>query len=101
MQLVGVFLPLDTKHQTPIAPDVFEGIFRDLAHRFGGATAFSRAPAQGLWNDEGLMKSDRLIIVEVMVEDVDESWWKDYRLWLKSELEQDEIIIRATPCRRL
>ncbi|MCO6389347.1 hypothetical protein [Aliihoeflea sp. 40Bstr573] len=101
MQIVEVFLPLDTGSGVPIDPDVIEGIIGGLADRFGGATAFTRAPAEGLWKETGSIEKDRILIIEVMVDELDEAWWKTYRSRLEAEFEQDEVMIRVTSCRTI
>nr|WP_295888637.1 hypothetical protein [uncultured Devosia sp.] len=99
MNIIEVFLPLDTGHGAPIPLEVIEGLVAGLADRFGGATAYTREPAEGLWKRATTMEHDRIIVVEVMVEDVDETWWHDYRQRLESEFEQESVMIRATVCR--
>ncbi len=79
MQIVEVFLPLDTGSGIAIDAEVIEGIVGGLADRFGGATAFTRAPADGLWKQGSTMEKDRILIIEVMVSALDQAWWKDYR----------------------
>jgi hypothetical protein len=101
MQIVEVFLPLDTGSGVPIEPEIIEGIVGGLADRFGGATAFTRSPAEGLWKKQSAIQKDRIIIVEVMVGELDEAWWKAYRHRLETEFEQDEIVIRVTRCRKI
>ncbi|WP_423069049.1 hypothetical protein [Devosia sp. CN2-171] len=97
--VVEIFLPLDTRTGRPIDLEVIEGIVKGLADRFGGATAYTREPAEGLWKRAMSIERDRIIMVEVLVNDVDESWWHDYRRKLENELEQDKVLIRITPCR--
>lgn len=99
MQIVEVFLPLDTGSGILIDPEVIEGIIGGLADRFGGATAFTRAPADGLWKQGSIIEKDRILIIEVMLSDFDEVWWKNYRAMLEQEFEQNEVLIRATECR--
>lgn len=101
MQIVEVFLPLNTGSGVSIGGDVIDGIIGGLADRFGGATAFTRAPAEGLWKQQAEIQKDRIIIIEVMVAEVDETWWKGYRGRLEAELEQEEVMIRVTPCRTI
>jgi hypothetical protein len=101
MQIVEVFLPLDKGSGARLDAEVIDGIVAGLADRFGGATAFTRSPAEGLWKQQQEVQRDRIVIVEVIVDDVDEAWWKDYRARLEEQLEQEEVLIRATPCRRL
>lgn len=99
MEIVEVFLPLQTGSGVAIDPEIIEGIIGGLADRFGGATAFTRAPAEGLWKQNRQIRKDRVIIVEVMVDEIDEAWWRDYRRRLEVEFEQDEVMIRVTACR--
>lgn len=101
MQTVEVFLPLDTGSCVPIDPGVIEGLIGGLADRFGGATAFTRAPAEGLWKETGSIEKDRIVIIEVMVDELNEAWWKTYRSRLEAEFDQDEVMIRVTPCRTI
>ncbi|WP_332719255.1 hypothetical protein [Pelagibacterium mangrovi] len=101
MQIVEVFLPLDTGSGIAIDAEVIEGIVGGLADRFGGATAFTRAPADGLWKQGSTMEKDRILIIEVMVSDLDQAWWKDYRNKLEREFEQEEVLIRVTECRTI
>lgn len=99
MEIVEVFLPLETGSGVAVDPEIIEGIIGGLADRFGGATAFTRAPAEGLWKQNRQIRKDRVIIVEVMVDEIDEAWWRDYRRRLEVEFEQDEVMIRVTACR--
>ena len=101
MNIVEVFLPLDTGRGDPIPLETIEGLVAGLADRFGGATAYTREPAEGLWKRAITIVRDRIIVVEVMVEDVDEAWWRDYRRRLESEFEQEIILIRVTACQTI
>jgi hypothetical protein len=101
MNIIEIFLPLDTGAGAAVALETIEGLVAGLADRFGGATAFTREPAEGLWKSATAMQRDRIIIVEVMVEEIDEAWWQDYRKRLETEFAQEEIMIRVTPCRKI
>lgn len=101
MNVIEVFLPLDRGNGMPVEGEQIEAIVKGLADRFGGATAFTREPADGLWKRSSTIEHDRIIIVELMVNDVDETWWKNYRARLQKEFEQDEILIRVTACSRI
>lgn len=74
MQLL---LPLADRSDA--SKDSFEGVLDELTSKFGGATAFLNSPAQGLWENDGQRECDRIITVEVMVEDFDAQWWSRYR----------------------
>jgi hypothetical protein len=99
MNLVEIFLPLDKGSGAPTDGETIEGIVKGLADRFGGATAFTREAADGLWKRETAIERDRIIIIEVVVRDLDEAWWKNYQRRLEQEFAQFSIMIRVTPCR--
>lgn len=102
MFLIEIFLPLDRRDGSKVASDRIEAIVACLADRFGGATAFLRSPAKGLWKQSGTeLEEDRIVIVEVMAAEVDVDWWRNYRVLLEEEFLQDEILIRAMECRVL
>ena len=102
MQLVELVLPTNRGDGEPIPPARLEAIVGELADRFGGATAFLRAPATGLWKPEpGKVTEDRIVIIQIMVEDIDEPWWRACRERLEREFQQEEVLIRATECRLL
>lgn len=99
MNVLEIFLPLDKGGGGTAEPEEIERIVHELADRFGGATAFIREPAQGLWKREATIERDRIVIVEVVVRELDEAWWRDYRRQLERDFEQSEIMIRVMPCR--
>jgi hypothetical protein len=75
----------------------------ELTDRFGGLTAYTRAPAQGLWDEDdgGPPKHDDIVVYEVMAESLDRDWWSDFRGRLERDFVQDEIVIRAHDVERL
>jgi hypothetical protein len=74
----------------------------ELTERFGGLTAYSRAPAQGLWNDAGgPTRRDDIVVYEVMTDTLDREWWREYRRALEQRFEQDELVIRSQSVERL
>jgi hypothetical protein len=97
MQLIQILLPLYDNAGNSFGEELFGKVRRELTERFGGLTAFTRAPAQGLWQDEGETKHDEIVVFEVMVEELDAAWWRDYRKILEREFRQDTIVIRAQP----
>jgi hypothetical protein len=74
-----------------------------LTEKFGGFTAFTRAPAHGAWRapHTGRIEHDELIVVEVMTDALDRAWWSSLRGELESALEQKEILMRAHPVQKL
>jgi hypothetical protein len=61
---------------------------------FGRLTAYSRAP-EGFWDSGNTVKRDDILVVEVMVDSLDRTWWKDYRRELENLFHQDQIVFRA------
>ena len=94
--LVQVFLPLYDNDRRPFSSSRFVEVRRELTEQFGGVTAFTRAPAEGFWEDaEGRTHRDDVIIVEVMTETLDRDWWKRYGAGLAARFAQDELVVRA------
>jgi hypothetical protein len=54
-----------------------------------------RAPATGLWNDNGDQVRDDVVIFEVMVDRLEREYWRLYRLELQQMFRQDLIVMRA------
>ena len=67
MQLIQILLPLFDNSGQPFGEEPYTQVHRELTERFGGLTAFTRATAQGLWQNEGKTHRDvrRSLIVEV------------------------------------
>lgn len=102
MHVVEIFLPLRRKDGSDQARELFGSVRRELLDSFGGMTAFTRSPAEGLWESgEGDVERDSIVIFEVMADEVDRGWWSDFRAKLERLFEQDEILIRATAAERL
>jgi hypothetical protein len=93
MFLVQLFLPA----RTPQGATFPKPVFDELAQRFGGVTAYLRAPALGLWeNDDGECVRDEVLLFEVVADALEREWWGDYRRLLEKRFGQDEILVRAT-----
>jgi hypothetical protein len=90
MHLVQLLLPLVAER------DTFDEVMHELTERFGGVTAYTRAPATGRWkNPSAGTERDDIIVVEVMVEELDKPWWARYRRALEERLRQKELVVRA------
>lgn len=94
--IIQIFLPF-----SPDTQPRFDGVRAELTDRFGGVTFYRNSPAEGLWKDDGKVERDIMVVAEVMVETVDDAWWRSYRLGLEQHFEQDEIVVRALETRRL
>lgn len=102
MELVQIVLPVYDAAGARHPRDRFDRTLAELTDRFGGVTAFTRAPAEGLWEDgSGRVVQDDVIVVEVMAEADGDAWWADYKRQLESRFAQESILIRALPCRML
>jgi len=103
MHLSQIPLPLRTPHGNAFAHAEFERIAAELTERFGGVTAFLRAPASGLWQEgrTGRTERDDIVVYEVMVDELDPAWWEQYRRTLEMRFAQHELVVRAAEMRRL
>lgn len=102
MTLVQLLLPLYGPQHAPFPQSMYEEVSRELTERFGGLTAYVRAPAKGLWEERpGKTRRDDIVVYEVMVDELDPGWWKGYREALEARFGQEELVVRAQECRRL
>lgn len=87
----------------PVGPDtraVLARVRDELTEAFGGVTMHANAPAEGLWENEGGVCYNTIIVVEVMTDNINLDWWSTYRKELELRLKQKEIVIRASEIRR-
>ncbi len=95
--LVEILLPV-----TPAVSDrALETVRFELTNRFGGVTVHDSVPADGLWKDGRKVEQDRILLLEVMTDELDRHWWAQYRQSLETLFSQDEIIVRALSIERL
>ncbi len=96
MHLIEILLPLADNDGKPFPAELHAAVRDELLEHFGGVTAFTRSPAEGLWK-EGGGKPDRdeIVIVEVMSDWLDRGWWRGYRTELERRFRQDAIVVRA------
>jgi hypothetical protein len=96
MQLVQIFLPLYDNNKQLFHKSVFEDLCTKLKDKFGGVTLYRNSPTEGLWKDEtGKTNYDELIIAEIMIEELDKEWWKQYKQSLEQIFKQEQILIRC------
>ena len=90
MHLVQILLPVVGEREA------FDEVMHELTERFGGVTAYTRAPAAGVWKGPSdATERDDIIVVEVMVAELDKAWWARYRRALERRLAQKELVVRA------
>ena len=97
MHVIEIFLPLQRQDGTAQPSELFGKVRKELVGKFGGLTAYSRSPAEGLWErEEGSVDRDAIVIFEVMAETLNRAWWSQYRAQLEKMFEQDAVVIRST-----
>src|SRR5688500_20377732 len=85
-----------------LLPRYDEAVARELTDRFGGMTAYARAPAKGEWKPApDRTVHDDVGVYEVMVEELDRGWWASYRRELEKRLGEEELVVRAHLIERL
>ena len=94
--LVQILLPVYDNTGQPFAADEYLHLRSELADRFGGVTAYTRAPARGVWKDDtGETTRDDIVIFEVMTDTLDREWWTEFRKHLEQRFRQESLIVRA------
>ena len=102
MYQIQLLLPLYDNEGRGFARAELARVRDELAEKFGGVTAYSRAPAEGVWkDDEGTVSRDRVVAFEVLAETLERGWWAGYRDALAARFRQDEVMITATRVERL
>lgn len=95
MKSIEIYLPTNNGHGTPFPEPVFTDIETALTEKFGGVTAYKRAPAQGRWKSGGSTDTDEIAIFEVITDAIDKGWWTAFRHKLEEQLDQEKILITA------
>jgi hypothetical protein len=101
MNLIEILLPLCDNEGKRFDAALFGEVREELLAHFGGLTAFTRSPAEGVWEKASGVASDEIVIFEVMSDWIDRSWWRGYRATLEARFRQEEIVIRAREIERL
>ena len=95
MHLIQILLPLYDNNGRAFPRHNHKKVQLELTQRFQGLTAYSRAPAEGLWTKGQSTKRDQIIVYEVMARSRHDIWWRRYRLRLEKRFRQESIVIRA------
>jgi hypothetical protein len=102
MYLVQVLLPLYDNAGLQFPAGLFHAVGGELTERYGGLTAYTRAPAEGLWKEtESKTHRDEIVVYEVMTPQLDADWWGQYRRELESRFQQQQVVVRAQSIRLL
>src|SRR5918993_5380913 len=96
MVLIQMLLPTRSPEGAAFADDLMRRTREELMERFGGLTAYTRAPATGVWaSPEGHVEVDSVVMIEVLSENFEKAWWRAYADTLKGRFRQESIHIRA------
>jgi hypothetical protein len=101
VHIIEILLPLYDNDGQRIGAEPYANVREELVARFGGLTAFTRTPAEGVWQDEGERTRDEIVIFEVMSDGLDRNWWERYRTRLEQLFRQEEIVVRAHEVEKL
>lgn len=93
--LVQLFLPLRDNADRAFPQSLFNDVRERLVERFGGVTAYTRTPTEGIWAKQRRRVKDDLIIYEVMADTLQRRWWRALRSELEERFKQDKVLIRA------
>jgi hypothetical protein len=95
MQLIQILLPLFDNNGKAFPAAYHQRVKQELSDRFHGLTAYSRAPAEGIWKTSKTKQSEDMIVYEVMTRSHQARWWKGYRRKLEKLFRQESVVIRA------
>jgi hypothetical protein len=101
MHLIEILLPLYDKQGRRFGSELYASVREELVGLYGGLTAFSRSPAEGVWEQGGERHQDDIVIFEVMSNYLDRSWWRGFRERQEIAFAQDEIVVRAREVEKL
>ena len=97
MFLIQILLPVAVaSRDRDEVRQAFATTREELVKGFGGVTAYSQSPAEGVWTaPEGDQQQDRMVMVEVVAPTLDRAWWRPYSRRLAERFAQEIIHIRA------
>lgn len=96
MYLIQLLLPASLSKGDEAGADPVTQTRRELTEAFGGLTAYLRTPAVGVWTSpDGGRAHDEVVMVEVVAERFDRTWWREYAQRLARRFSQEAIHVRA------
>jgi hypothetical protein len=91
-----IYLPLFYNDGTPVEPEKFDQVERELVEQFGGVTTVQRQfPLRGVWRGEHQTYLDLIVVFTVLdLSGVDvEHFFTPYKEALKTRFHQEEVLI--------
>jgi hypothetical protein len=102
MVLIQILLPATPPGTNVEDSSAINETARELRETFGGLTAYTRAPAKGVWTSpDGRTEQDQVVMIEVVTERFDRVWWMEYSSTLARRFGQEAIHVRALPIQML
>ncbi|HEY0101304.1 MAG TPA: hypothetical protein VGB76_20440 [Pyrinomonadaceae bacterium] len=90
-----ILLPLYDNEGRAFELQSYDRVRNELTKKFKGVTAFHNSPAEGVWKQGGEVSRDRLVIFEVMSDELERDWWTEYRTELETRFRQERMVVRA------
>lgn len=97
LKKIEIFVPIFDSRGNRFSETIYRRIKKKLTEDFGGVTAYTQMPADGIWKDKKDREiKDQIVIYEVMVSKIDKSYWKAYKQKLQELFEQQDLVIRQS-----
>jgi hypothetical protein len=68
--LIQILLPMSDNEGRRFPRAVYSRVCSELTERFGGMTAFTCGPAEGLWKENRRTARDDVVVFDVMTSDL-------------------------------
>jgi inorganic pyrophosphatase len=95
-KLIQIFLPVVDENGSPFPNRFFVQVKNKLSEKFDGLSVYTHALAEGYWkNERSSLEKDKLLVYEVMANEVDLNYWKNFRTSLEKQFKQELIVVRC------
>jgi inorganic pyrophosphatase len=95
MELIQIFIPTADQEGSSFPPQHFDDLKKELTDQFGGVTIYARSPAKGIWKpDSGSEETDNMVIYEILVQEMNTTYWAELKSRLEDTFQQKEIMMR-------
>nr|WP_295932203.1 hypothetical protein [uncultured Dyadobacter sp.] len=90
-----IFVPTADRQGTRFPQQYYTDLKQELAGLYGGVTIYARSPVKGIWKpDNNSIEADDLIIFEVLVNQLDLSYFSSLKARLEATFKQNELLMR-------
>lgn len=97
LKRIEIFIPVFDEKGKPFPEKFYRKIKKKLTDDFGGMTAYTQMPADGIWKDEKEKEvKDQIVVYEVMASKIDKAYWKAYKTKLSVLFKQNDLVIRQS-----